>query len=410
VSMIYKVLIIALIHLVNFIVVTIVNIYYVKSLANSSSESQQSLSAIQFGMGLFKWIWPLVFVNLSMMYVEFITSAYISSRNRLILSIFNLILIPCIATMAYNKACFYYVFQPADDIVSTIPIFTCNSVNVDGSCENYEKSFITSSSSPAFCYNYSCGSALLQSYIPVLIYFYVNNLLFNPLCQIIKYGIFNIDEKKWRLGKCLKFIACVNHFSVDGADKLHDMIQHIFIFLTFGMASSILGIMIGVSILVQYFVDCVLMGRLIKQTYAPSSTEKEKGMAHALEWKIKNSYQVMNSSKNIIIVAVLMFWGYLFADMVGDDYGSYPALSVTTITIVLLPITIFWMISATSMMRLPRFEDRVKTFRRILSDERDDYNIGIEVIKEVQENESSVIDITNNPIHDSSFDVEMEQC
>jgi hypothetical protein len=91
-------------------------------------------------------------------------------QHRFVMASFNQIIAPVIASFLTNQACFFYALYPTDPISSSMQfngyIFARNEY------VQYSLSIFTSFR-PPFIYSSNCGSSLLATYIPVMMYSYI---------------------------------------------------------------------------------------------------------------------------------------------------------------------------------------------------------------------------------------------
>lgn len=174
----------SVLQIVNLVVTVAVNAAYVNAALQSHKISSSQLFAIQTAMGIFKFMWNVT-------YIPYATDAMaLSARsrlnNRLLMSQINYIVAPCIATIALNPACFFYIFTTQDPIVSSYSTKLCDTIDFQtNSCIHYRVFDLSTQFTPPFFYSYQCASALVNSFSPVLLYSYVLSGVILPMSYYV---------------------------------------------------------------------------------------------------------------------------------------------------------------------------------------------------------------------------------
>jgi len=156
------------------------------------------------------------------------------------------------------------------------------------------------------------------------------------------------------------------------------------VFLTFGLASSILGFTIGLSVVIKCMMNMLLVGRLLNLVYRSDVNEVAVDAGQLSKFKMKEAYKVIDRSKHVVICVVCMFWGLLFFDMIGDADGLTPALTVTLIVMVLFPPLILFTILRVHFPSSSLVDRYVNQFRwefvaTVTPAEKDEVSIGMEL-------------------------------
>lgn len=388
-------------HLINITVTVTVNASYMLSLLNSSKFTASSLRAIQVGVGFFKSLWYNFYVRGVTAYLMSYISIPSAFQHRLYMSVINFIVAPVIATTAANQSCFYYVISPNDQITSVgfAPIFAIYNVSGVGVTSLTLVPF-ESSSLPAYHYSYACGSALFQSYVPVLIYSYISFVFVIPamnMCKILFERLF--DEEKF-LVKFFLQVLSIDLYRVDGKVVLFDVVIHSIVFLTFGLASSILGLMIGMGIIIHTLVYQLQVGRLLYLSYITSKHFSSAADEAACEKQLQrldiiDAWQIIPSSVSVVAIVVFLFWGFLFFDMIADKNGWVVGLITSSVIAVLCPSIIIISRRFNLIKSWALFKMRVKNASKDING--DSIGIGSErnMIIEIVELEAQSNAITN---------------
>jgi hypothetical protein len=334
-------------HIINIVVTVTVNALYVSSLLNPSLYSATSLQAVQVGVGFFKSAWYKSYISWTTKYLMSYMTISAAFRHRLIMSVIDFIVAPVIATLAVNKSCFYYVLR-ANDAISTVglaPICVSSSFqNGVFTCNQYALVSFDSTSTPAYNYSYACGSALLRSYVPVLIYTYITFAFLIPtvnMCTVLFEKMFT--EDKFLLKGILQAVS-VDIFAIDGKVVLFDMINHSIVFLTFGLSFSVLGVIIGLGMVINVLVYQLQVGRLLCLGYEKAEISTSSAIIlneKQLErLQVVDAWTIVAGSSNILALVVFLFWGFIFFDMIADGNDWIYGLIVSGITAVICPIIV----------------------------------------------------------------------
>ena len=262
------------VFILNVALAMAVNSFYV-SIQSSDTVTASTKILCQVAMAGIKLFINMVVVKMLIANISFSKS---KARLHVAMLVFNSIVAPCLATALSNSSCFHELFVGSGSICSSYEFKACLEVDqdlVDGiyvtRCTHYSYPSFVIDFDPAFTYNYSCGSAILRTYIPVFIYTY----LIVGFCTPIFYYLLAMLPAKYFPGAILRGVDAVLRpqdliHSEAGDSKgvsayiqggsiqaLH--IQHITILLTFGLNSPLLAITIVLSLLVTtYMWQCII--------------------------------------------------------------------------------------------------------------------------------------------------------
>jgi hypothetical protein len=371
-------LIFLVMNLLNLVVVVSVNIAYVNTLVNSTRYSRSELLVIQVSVGLFKVVWNGIYVSRSCNWLTTFSSYGVSMRSLYVMSIFNYIIAPVISTVVYSESCFYFVFNSADEVSSSIVfnvegLGSCVEGDVTFSCSRSFPVGIYSTSSSSFDYSYACGESLIVAYIPVLISSYLFSGLFQPILQLIL-AFDNIISRFVYLITESNKKKIPSHFNpsvrVKGRDVAVRLMVHSTVLLSFGLAAPLLTIPIVFAIISDSFVCQTLVGKIlfendvedevdeqVKHEAAGSGDHKimnpiitrdgvtptNESIGHtdveaiksrdcsfsikaellAMEYlDMTSSWRAIDECFHLMIIFVMLFWALLFFDMIADVYGT----------------------------------------------------------------------------------------
>jgi hypothetical protein len=112
-------------------------------------------------------------------------ASYSSSQKTwvlLLMTIFNSVLAPCLATIVTDRQCLYDSFFGTTDVQSSYAITYCERVSPTSlNCQRQSVLEVDSVYSPPVIYNYQCSSAILQNFVPVMLYTYSYVIFASPL-------------------------------------------------------------------------------------------------------------------------------------------------------------------------------------------------------------------------------------
>jgi hypothetical protein len=371
-------------HLLNIIVTISVNAAYVSASLSSSSLTRSSLLLLQGCIGLFKLSWNAFYIPWSCNRLVNYLDNEQAMLNRMSMSITNFIIAPVIATIVVNQSCFYYVFNAIPAVTSSVTMNVCYTylscgdddyssyLQIDYCCTSYQDVVFTSTTYPSFTYSYACGTALLTSYTPVLIYSYLAYGIVVPVIRLIACYWNNSIENISVVILLFKLLGQGLKFGVKGRDAVVTMCLHLSVLLTFGVASPVLGVVILIAIIIDCCVSYLLIGRYIVShkvgtseimkggitrledgalssqsaqnvnTYSSSFSDtrvsiihnesKDINMDHSVlleDYDMKDSYRGFAACYVPLVIVVSAFWALLFFDMIADYYSILDGMATS---------------------------------------------------------------------------------
>jgi hypothetical protein len=198
-----KLVVPALIQLLNIFVTTTANVLYVESIELqlvTLTPVQQIMT--EMCMASFKLAWGATYIPWTLQFLDELSVAHRLS-HLVFMFCFLIIGAPLIASAVGSQDCFLNVFVPYSPIQSSytnvVTARDCQQSVSFGETANgtsYSQlhsdcSFVDSSGSVSedtvapFIYSYQCGSTILANYIPVLVYSYVFSSVVLPMIRII---------------------------------------------------------------------------------------------------------------------------------------------------------------------------------------------------------------------------------
>lgn len=290
------------------------------------------------------------------------------------MSIVNYVIAPAIATLATNQSCFYFVFNLHSPVTSSSTISVCDVFYVDITnptqtvCASSVATTFTTSFYPQFQYSYACGSALLVTYIPVLMYTYIAAGFIAPIGRYflamnpsylkplsIVHDIFFVESRTTETIFQRENEIRNGIIRVRGRGVVVTLLLHSTVLLTFGIACPILGIAVAVTILNDTVIWKLLVGRylimiaFIRQIIQVHASKRPTQYAmdnttitdlEIMERDNQDAWRGLFSCFVLAIWVVVIFWSLLFFDMIGDIYTDNEAMATTLCYGLSIPVMI----------------------------------------------------------------------
>lgn len=243
-----------LLQLTSIAVVVVVNVVYVYILLFGNLSTLQTI-LLQITMGVFKLSWKEFFIrrfaSKTIQQQEGMSGAG-ALFHEVSMNIFNFILAPCIATLGTDSDCLYYAIYGEQSITSSFAIVAFHSqCGFFTNCPPIPyKQMSVINITPPWLYSFQCTSGILRNYVPVLIFTYVISGVAMPIFKITAFftlarvrdffGFYsNFAEKQLR-----KADVNINEKVFTGCSVVLDMLVHVTILMTFGLAAPLLGVTI----------------------------------------------------------------------------------------------------------------------------------------------------------------------
>eukprot|EP00602_Paraphysomonas_sp_CaronLab_P002023 CAMPEP_0185022924 /NCGR_PEP_ID=MMETSP1103-20130426/5638_1 /TAXON_ID=36769 /ORGANISM="Paraphysomonas bandaiensis, Strain Caron Lab Isolate" /LENGTH=1156 /DNA_ID=CAMNT_0027555249 /DNA_START=506 /DNA_END=3973 /DNA_ORIENTATION=+ len=173
--------------LLNAAVVIAVNSLYVIIFLDNSSSTQQLFA--QVCMAFFRISYSKLVVPRLIHTMSYLGGSYTSTQKTrvlLVITVFNSVVAPCLATLVSDKECMYDAFFGTSEISSSYDVTYCQRISfVSLRCEIYTTVSYSSLYAPPVIYNYMCGAAVLKNFVPVLLYTYGYVTIVGPIMYIL---------------------------------------------------------------------------------------------------------------------------------------------------------------------------------------------------------------------------------
>lgn len=181
----YGYYLIALVILINAVLVITMNSLYVALVEGASSDiqivGQLTIAAFRIGWG--KAVVPKLLSLIDS------RASYSSSQKTwvlLLMTIFNSVLAPCLATIVTDRQCLYDSFFGTSEVQSSYSIAYCERVSpITLDCQRVNVLDVDSVYFPPVIYNYQCSSAILHNFVPVMLYTYSYVIFAAPISYML---------------------------------------------------------------------------------------------------------------------------------------------------------------------------------------------------------------------------------
>lgn len=261
-------------HLTNFTVTAIVNITYVISLIQYSNLTSTNYLFLQFLVGIFKLVWGNSFIPWATSQLD--ASSISALQQRYIMLVVSYIICPCFAVFVAKSSCFYFVFTPYPALLATFCDTFCNFIlnplSFQLECNSIQQVEFQANFTPPFSYSHECGSAVLTSYIPVLMYSYA---ISGMLLPVIRYSmvlsttlrriILPFNFLRDRYNRELMSLGD-SRLTLDGKGTVVFIQLHLTVLLTFGLAYPLLGLAIVLMIYTDTAIWRLTVGKFLYMT------------------------------------------------------------------------------------------------------------------------------------------------
>ena len=357
--------------LCNIIVYSLINSGYIFLLLSATLDSSMKLLA-NFGMALVKLFWNLFVVPTS---VEYTAQALGDNYHHLkwmiaFLLLFNNIAAPSLATAFTDDKCYEQLINPSCEINAFYELPVCNIYELDVStglrdCYEYITLSIETPFSAPFIYNYQCSSSIIVNYVPVFLFAYAFLTLMFPLlyCVFLFPGTYiNLPQPLKDVVPTLLVPPSILHLAPQSPhvpvlrpDRIiATLMSHFAVLLTFGIASPILGCVIGVTVCVLTLMHQLIIGRYL--AYHTTTKDAEMSVTYrgdidgmlfsgGLEHACTQFLSGLPACLWTIIVGSNLLLSFIVFDSVGDKQGFRVAIWAASVNIVIIPLMVYLLYS-----------------------------------------------------------------
>jgi Leucine-rich repeat (LRR) protein len=351
----------------NIVLYILINSGYIFLLLSASLDSSMKLLA-NFGMAIIKLFWNLFIVPTSVEYTAQVLGDDYHHLKWMIafLLLFNNIAAPSLATAFTDDKCYEQLIAPSCEIDAFYELPVCNIYELDVStglrdCYEYIKLSIETPFNAPFIYNYQCSSSIIVNYVPVFLFAYAFLALMFPLvcCVLTHPAVYVSFPQRLRdivptlliPPETLQSNPQSPHVPVIRPDRIiATLMSHFAVLLTFGIASPILGFVIGVTVCILTYMHQMIIGRYL--AYHSGTKEAENNVTYCgnidgakfsggLEHACTQFLSGLPACLWTIIVGSNLLFSFIVFDSVGDKKGFTPAIWSSTLTIIVLPLLVY---------------------------------------------------------------------
>ena len=351
----------------DMMVYILINSGYIYLLESSSLDSSVKLLA-NFAMAIIKLFWNLFVVPFSIEFTAKILGHEYHHLKWMIafLLLFNNIAAPSVATALTDDKCYEQLIAPSCEIDAFYELPVCNIYSLDVAtglreCFEYINLSIETPFNAPFIYNYQCSSSIIVNYVPVFLFVYAFLSLMFPLI----FGVLLFPSVYTNLPQQLKDVVPSllvppeilqlypqsPHVPVIRPNRIiATLMSHFAVLLTFGIASPILGFVIGVTVCVLTYMHQLIIGRYLD--YHSSTKEAESDVTFSgnidgtkysggLEHACTDFLSGLPACLWTIIVGSNLLFSFIVFDFVGDKNGYFTAMWSALFTIATLPLVVY---------------------------------------------------------------------
>ena len=343
---------------INAIVVWEVNLHFILAIESNTIDTTVK-SVLQLAVSLFRAFWSGVALPVALKAT--LRSKKSKAKMRVFLDTFNTILVPGITVLMGSNTCYYQLLHPkTQHMVFDITLYK-------GAVTQYGIQI-----SPPFVYSDACASAMIMTFVPVLIYSsiidgFLRVLLFFVLSS---WKCFVTSVPRWLLPIIFDRIFYEHHELqgrqekrvelLDAESVMSSQLLNLIILLTYGFASPFLALSVGLAVATQTFVWRLVLGRhLLKLASHENADLREtmtKSSFYELEDTIEQSWEAPQELFWPLIVLTYAFWAAVFHDFVSDENttlssrGTNSARLVSLIVFLVSPAAVLIVIVATVIL------------------------------------------------------------
>jgi hypothetical protein len=319
------------VHLVNVIIVTIVNAVYI--LVAVSSVSSSALLSVQAALGMFKLAWSTIAVPQLLLLISREPSLQLSHWIFMVLFVF--LGAPFASSFSESSSCFLYLLRRPLSVRFSfyIQIVEFLAICGDAACTLLPVTVAQSFQSliaPPWIYSYQCSTAVVTAYAPVLMLSYLVSGLFIPLVVFI---LFNCSSTGCLPAKEVLPAALLKVFSAGESTALKLLnngnvselgrkmtvkyILNFSVMMTFGLAVPLLAVAVFVDTIVALGSALVMLEKSVQ----PNSMDSGRLKQEFWDSFSLNTGEVTRCCY-IVLSYVGVFWSLFTFDWIADVHGS----------------------------------------------------------------------------------------
>jgi hypothetical protein len=310
----------------NAAVVIAINVGYLSVMTTEiAGYLQLSVQFLFSGLKLCWNYWGVPICLLSMPVLSYGDKAFIWTATLF----FNNVFAPVIAAAFTAEGCFDELFFKEKVVSASYPLLLCSDFRqVLNACVTFGQRVYTAEHVVPAVYNFTCGTNVLVSFLPVLFYSYSIVSFIAPLCrhyfilrkpsELPRLLVDHLPPIFWPLERSNKSHLMNPH-------KIgHTLIGHLCILMTFGVLSPVLAVVVAATIVMLSSTWIGLVGRYADQRYGPDSalSDEEIGLIATNEVFFKGAWTSLFYSKWCVVGSAGLFYSIMLFDVAGRAAGT----------------------------------------------------------------------------------------
>jgi hypothetical protein len=314
--------------LLNFTLVLLINVAYVLILVAPLSATIKVIS--QWMLSLWKVLWnsfgvPAIFYLMKGLGHDVKVLVFVGTLY------FNNIAAVLIATALTSKSCFVGINldEDYDTLVYEVPQCTNLNLALDICSQFVIVDYKVIFRIP-YVYNYSCTSAILRAYIPIIFYVYSVTAFFQPLFYMLLSRLKSSSIPRWLI-RYMPAVLWPNEV-IPGKDRpfhpnnvINHLLGHMMVLMTFGVTCPPLAVAIAVTIIILTTMWIILVGRFVDCKYSESSSPDL-----SIDHHFSGCWTSLLHVKWGAAFGIALFYMVMIFDIAGDEMGAGTASAYST--------------------------------------------------------------------------------
>ncbi len=350
--------------IVDVAIVSVIKASYVAYLLHDTSGVVSS-SFVQLSFSICDIFWNKLicyFITSRLFHCCFLKESHQYLLYLLLLSI-NSILAPALATVITDKKCFSEAFVGIEPVNVQAVYNYCDFKFSAPDCSQTDNIIITTSFTPPYLYSYQCGTALFKHFLPILIFHQAILAFLRPLFWYLASSSRNYYIQHYSLLPKVLWPELKTLHPFNPNQAITEMTHQLTLFLTFGLVSPILALLIVLTLAISWLMWSVVVKRYYRIRKSMSNVSGGLNLQDETGGGNTNELTIPFQQIPITVLFSTVFLVLVAIDVAGDE-GREEIKSI--LLNVALPclclLTVLTMIRTTSGMmgQESRTEGRVK--------------------------------------------------
>jgi hypothetical protein len=355
--------------IVNFVVMFLLNTYYVKEITKEYWSNY--VIYLEISVSIIKFLWN----NVAIEYLSNFSMAY-QNKNynevrkqkdiafRCYINIVNFLLCPFITTAFLHEGCFYEAINEQKPVIDHYTSTYCSYVNSTG-CEEYKVESNSYSFVPPFQYSFLCTSALASIYTPIYMFTSILMMFQIPISKMSNFlfcfviNLFSTFCRKDCIPSCIKplEIQLNDKHSLNPQFEIFvsspfvvNIISYIVLLFTIGLVVPLLGLSLIICLLIYLHWILADLGKILIDAKKGGSNNYYH-VLQILERNCEGIPRAINFSLYSIIPSSIFFYSFFLFDMIGDDTNTHTASKVLISGLVMF---VLYLLSSFTITRIKK--------------------------------------------------------